>query len=589
MFGDIVVTVVGMLVRRMLEHMPTLKRVFGISLAYALAIEVLKLVPPYLLKLVIDHLLAPDPGFNILWILLAGVFLASAFVTALEARFMLYSVSNSFAMEVSLLERLHKKLMSLDISFHESNPSGEIEHTVKQGARQFRELVWFFLERFLGAFLQILLTCGVLLSIDQGSGLIYLIFMPLVIWLVHQGSVRLQPYRKKYHAAFKQASWTFSQSLRNVRTVKDFVQEGTESNTFQTQLHEYKKLADQRMSFERSGAWGQDTVLNLARVSLISYAVYRVHSGYISAGTLVLFITLSEKVVSSLFRLGRLYDYLGDARMIVEQMLDIFAYEPNIVDNKKAASVSNLQGDIRLKNVSFSYSSHGNSVVENISLHIPARSTVALVGRSGAGKTTLVKLLLRHYDVTQGILEVDGTGIKDFRVADYRKNIAVVSQDVEVFDRTIRENICYGLPEVEDEAVKQAAMSAYAHDFIMSLPEGYSTRVGERGFKLSGGQRQRIGIARALLLKPAILIFDEATSSLDSESEQLIQRALSRLGQQHTLVIIAHRLSTIRSADQVVVLDEGKVIEAGTHDALMKQKGAFSYMQTLQSEGMIRA
>ena len=578
-----------MLVRRMLEHMPVLKHVLWVSLVYAFGIEILKLIPPYLLKLVIDHLLVPDPGFNVLWGLLAGVFFASAFVTFLEARFMLYSISNSFGMEVSLLERLHKKLMCLDISFHESHPSGEIEHIVKQGARQFRELVWFFQERFLGAFLQIILTCGVLLSIDYGSGLIYLVFMPMVIWLVHQGSVRLQPYRKKYHAAFKQASWTLSQGLRNVRTVKDFVQEDTESTTFKKQLSEYKHLADQRMSFERSGAWGQDTVLNLARVSLISYAVYRVHTGYISAGTLVLFITLSEKVVASLFRLGRLYDYLGDARMIVGQMLDLFAYEPKIVNLNDQVVTPKLQGGIRLRRVCFGYSAHENPVLKDIDLYVPARSTVALVGRSGAGKTTLIKLLLRHYDVTGGVLEVDDTDIKNFKVAEYRRNIAVVSQDVEIFDRTIHENICYGLPDVDEETVIQAAKSAYAHDFIRDLPDGYDTRVGERGFKLSGGQRQRIGIARALLLKPAILIFDEATSSLDSESEQLIQQALSQLGQQHTLVIVAHRLSTIRGADQVVVLEDGRIIESGTHEALMKQQGAFSHMQALQSEGMLRA
>ena len=578
-----------MLVRRMVEVLPDLRRVFWNSLLLSLLIELLKLAPPFLLKLAIDVLLLPNSQFVWLLVILGGVLAASMAVTLVEERFVTYTVRNTFRIEVELLKRLHEKLMSLGMRFHENHPSGELEHTVKQGARQFRELVWFFQERFIGAALQIVLTCGVLLTIDPGSGLIYITFMPLVMWLVQRNSARLQPYRRRYHEAFRHSSWTLSQSLRNVRTVKDFVQEGAEIGTYNGQLDQYEAMAAERQAFERHGDRAADFLLNIARVSLLAYAVYRVHQGAISAGTLVLFMTLSEKVVASLFRLGRLYNYLGDARWAVLQMLDLFRHEPDFVDSPDARSVGKLEGAIDLSNVSFAYGEAKERALKNVDLHVPARSTVALVGRSGAGKTTIVKLLLRHYDVTEGEVKVDGLNIQDYRIADYRRNIAVVSQDVEIFDRSVRQNIAYGHPGVDHAEVVRAAKSAYAHEFIERLPEGYETRVGERGFKLSGGQRQRIGIARALLLKPSILIFDEATSSLDTESEQLIQRALTDLGTEHTLVIVAHRLSTIRNADWVVVLDDGGVVEADTHDNLMEQPGVFRYMQTLQNEGGLRA
>lgn len=578
-----------MLVRRMVEVLPDLKRVFWISVTYSLLIEVLKLAPPFLLKSAIDTLLLPDAEFIWLLAILGGVLAASMLVTMVEERFMTFAALSTFGMEVNLLQRLHQKLMSLGMRFHERHPSGELEHTTKHGARQFRELVWFFQERFIGALIQILLTCGVLITIDLGSGLIYVAFMPVVIWMVHQSSARLQPFRKRYHEAFRESSWTLSQSLRNIRTVKDFVQEKREIETYRAQLDTYESLAAKRQTFERTGARGTDLLLNVARVSLLAYAVFRVKQGAISPGTLVLFMTLSEKVVASLFRLGRLYNYLGDSRMAVLQMLDLFTHQPDIRDPAAAIAAPSLDGTIEFEHASFAYAGSETKAVDRIQLRVPARSTVALVGRSGAGKTTLVKLLLRQYDVTEGAIRVDGVDIRDYKFDEYRRNLAVVSQDVEIFDRTIRDNIAYGVKAFDEEELTAAARAAYAHDFIMRLPDGYDTRVGERGFKLSGGQRQRIGIARALLLKPSILIFDEATSSLDTESEQLIQQALTGLGQDHTLVIVAHRLSTIRHASWVVVLDDGKVIEANTHDNLMQQQSVFKYMQDLQSEGALRA
>ena len=573
----------------MLEVLPGLRRVFWISVAVSLLVELMKLAPPFLLKLAIDVLLLPEASFGWLLVILGGVLGAAMAVTLVEERYISYTVATAFRIEVTLLERLHKQLLSLGMRFHERHPSGELEHTVKQGARQFRELVWFLQERFIGAALQIVLTCAVLLMLDPGSGLIYLAFMPLVIWLIQRGSTRLQPYRQRYHEAFRKSSWTLSQSLRNVRTVKDYVQEPHEISLYQQQLGEYENLAADRQSAERDGTRGADFLLSVARVSLLTYAVYRVQTGAISPGTLVLFMTLSEKVVASLFRLGRLYFYLGDARLAVTQMLDLFTHQPDFQDRPDAPSVARLSGAIDFRKVSFSYDGSQAYALRDVELKVPAGSTVALVGRSGAGKTTVVKLLLRHYDVTEGALDVDGVDIRSYRIADYRRNIAVVSQDVEIFDRTVRENIAYGRPNAADDEIRAAARSAYAHKFVDALPDGYDTRVGERGFKLSGGQRQRIGIARALLLKPSILIFDEATSSLDTESEQLIQQALTELGRAHTLVIVAHRLSTIRNADWVVVLDDGKVVEAGTHDNLMGQQSMFRYMQTLQSEGALRA
>ncbi|MDL2251177.1 ATP-binding cassette domain-containing protein, partial [Lachnospiraceae bacterium OttesenSCG-928-J05] len=258
-----------------------------------------------------------------------------------------------------------------------------------------------------------------------------------------------------------------------------------------------------------------------------------------------------------------------------ERFLEILAIEPDIKDKPEAKAVDSFAGDVVFKDVSFKYEENNESILSHINLHVKKGEYVALVGPSGVGKTTLCSLIPRFYEVSGGAILVDDMDIRDVKLADLRRNIGIVQQDVYLFAGTIMDNIRYGKYEATDEEVIRAAKRANAHDFIMSFPEGYDTDIGQRGVKLSGGQKQRLSIARVFLRNPAILIFDEATSALDNESEKVVQRSMEELASERTTFVIAHRLSTIRNAKKIIVLTEKGITEMGTHEELLAKKGVY--------------
>ena len=565
--------------RKVDQLVPELRRALLLGALYTGAVECLKLGPPYLLKTVIDQLGKHAPLAQVLWGV-AGTFGISILTTAVEQRYGLFTAHQAFKVEAELLRSGQAKLLGLGLAYHEDHPSGDLIQLLTKGAGHLRELLWFTLDQFLGASLQIVFTSIVLLFIHPGCGLVFIAFLPIVLVQVHRGSRKLQPFRERYHAVFRQASWEMNQSLTNVRTVMDFVQERREASHFKTSLAHYLGFAGERIRAENTDHRSWDLLLGSARFAVLLYAVYLVHADAMTTGSLFLLATLSEKVVASLFRLSRLYSYLGDSIESVEQLTDMFAEQPSIVERPSAESCIKLDGAIELDEVGFAYLS-GRPVLQDVSLTIPARSMTAVVGRSGAGKTTLIKLLSRHYDVTEGALRVDGVDVRDYALADYRRQVAVVSQDIQLFDTTIARNIAYGRDATLEE-IREAARLANADQFVSQLPNGYDTAIGERGVKLSGGQRQRVGIARALLMRPAVLVFDEATSSLDTESERLIQEALAKIARQQTMIIIAHRLSTVESADHIVVLENGRIAEHGSPAQLTQRDGVFARMRRLQ-------
>ena len=571
---------------RIIKVLPELPKTIGQASVFVLAIESLKLIPPFLLKIAIDYLLEPEPVLSqILWII-TGVLVASLAVTAIEVRYMFFGAMKIFHNETGMLRRAHDKLLSLGLKYHESHPTGDVVHLMNKGSQRLADMLWFFLDQFLGAFFQILVTSLLLIYVHPLCGLVFILFLPVVIFLVHRTSQQVQPYRQRYHNMLRDATWEMNQSLLNVRTVKDYAQEAFERRKYDKLLDEYLRLAEVRMRVEHRDTVIRDIVLGIARFAVLFYAAYLVFAGAMTAGSLYLFATLSEKVIASLYRLGRLYSHLGDSMESVNQFSELFEEVPDIIDSKEARTCEDPEGTICYEDVNFSYQSELH-VLKDITLEIPAKASVAFVGPSGAGKSTMIKLLSRHYDVTSGRITLDGEDIRSFKVANYRSQIAIVPQHIEIFDCSVKDNIAYGLNASEEE-VSEAARLAHADEFIDKLPEKYETRLGERGLKLSGGQRQRIGIARALLRNPAILVFDEATSSLDTESEQEIQKALQAITRRQTMIIIAHRLSTIKHVDMIVVFDDGKIVEIGDHESLTEKEGLFARMQTLQARGMLR-
>ncbi|MET0388603.1 MAG: ABC transporter ATP-binding protein, partial [Polyangiales bacterium] len=413
--------------RQVFTLVPDLRRTLWTGVMFTAAVECFKLVPPYLLKTVIDLLGRRAPLPDTL-AAIGGILLISLITTAVEQRYSNFVSLRAFRIESDILRKAHARLLDLGLGYHEDHPSGDLVQLLGKGSSQLRELLWFSLDQFLGASLQLVLTAIVLTIVHPGCGLVFVAFLPVVLYQVHRSGQRLQPYRERYHAVFRQASWDLNQSLLNVRTVMDYVQEPRETRQLGDKLDRFLQLADERNKIESSAQQVRDWVLASARFAVLFYAVYLVYDGAMTTGSLFLFATLSEKVVSSLFRLGRLHSYLGDAVESVNQLARLVAEKPRIADRPQAKRCAALSGEITLSDVAFAYRPD-RPVLEEIDLTIPARSVLAVVGRSGAGKTTLIKLLSRHYDVTGGSIQVDGVDIRDYALSDYRRQVAVVSQD----------------------------------------------------------------------------------------------------------------------------------------------------------------
>ncbi len=551
--------------------------------------EIFKLIPPFIFAFIIDQLVKfSDQTFVLVVQLIALFFLASVIAHVLEMVFDRYWIKLFTSIHSHLLGSASSRLLSLSLGYHEDRSTGASMHRVHRGVDKFTESLFQIYTQLIPTLFQVIVTFSILLILHWPSALIFITIVPIFLAYTLYISIKLQPLRTRYHALGDRAAGQFTQSVINIRTVQDYAREEDEIREHRHWLELFSAGMIERSKFESGHSLVRDIMLALARVLSMLFYVYMVILGQISPGILVFFVTLTEKSYLSLFRIGRILNWAGDSMEAINLLVTILDEEEKITEPKNAKPFQNIAGDLVFQNVNFHYTSSPKPVLQDVSFAVPPRKTLAVVGRSGSGKSTIVKLLFRHFDINEGTIAIDGTDIRDVTKKSLRDNLAIVAQDVEIFNGTVLENIRYSLPNATQAEVEEAGKIAHAHDFILGFPEGYNTLVGERGVKLSGGQKQRIGIARAILKKPAILVFDEATSSLDSESEKLIQSAMWQISKTCTMIIIAHRLSTIQHADQIIVLDDGKIVESGTHAELMQKKGHFARMQTLQHLGEIR-
>ena len=327
---------------------------------------------------------------------------------------------------------------------------------------------------------------------------------------------------------------------------------------------------------------GMGVFSTLITVGSLLMGAWLMMKGELSAADLVTFLLYINNFTEPVKKLVNFTEQFQNGYSGYERFVEIMNIAPDIKDKEDAKSLDRVQGEIQFEDVSFHYSENKENVLSHVNLDVKPGEYVALVGSSGAGKTTLCSLIPRFYDVTGGTVRLDGIDIRDVKLKDLRRQIGIVQQDVYLFAGTILENIRYGKPEATDEEVVNAAMAANAHEFIMSLPEGYNTDIGQRGVKLSGGQKQRLSIARVFLKNPPVLIFDEATSALDNESEKIVQHSLELLAKDRTTFVIAHRLSTIRNAERILVLTEDGIAEEGTHESLLAQGGIYAGLYNMQ-------
>jgi len=420
------------------------------------------------------------------------------------------------------------------------------------------------------------------MKIEWRLTLIIFAFIPLMLYFVMKRKDKMEESFRQVRKRIANVNSQIENSISGVRVAKSFTNEDYEIEKFSENNLEYSEA--RRISYKVMAEFvaGMGIISNILNLIVISVGGYFVYTNVLNIGDLFAYSLYVNFFMQPIKRLTDFAQQLQDGMTGFERFIEIMDIEPDIVDSENAKDIEDIKGNIEFKNVSFSYNNDEDTVLSNLNLEIDAGKTVALVGPSGAGKTTLCHLIPRFYELKEGEILLDGIDIKDIKLQSLRKNIGLVQQDVFLFTGTVKDNIAYGNPLASDEEIIEAAKKASIHDFIMELPDGYETYVGEKGVKLSGGQKQRISIARLFLKNPPILILDEATSALDNETEIMIQQSLEKLSHGRTTLVIAHRLSTIKNADEILVLTNDGIVEQGSHETLLSQDKLYAKLYNSQ-------
>jgi ATP-binding cassette, subfamily B, putative efflux pump len=478
--------------------------------------------------------------------------------------------------------RLFTHMQKLSFTYYSNHRTGEIISRVINDVEQTKDFIITGLMNLWLDMTTIIIALIIMMKMNIKLTLVSISTLPLYAFSVKYFFGRLRQRTRMRSQALAELQAYLHERVQGMPVIKSLAIEEEEQKRFSEQNNNFLTKALMHTSWNAKSFSVVNTVTDIAPIIVIGYAGYQVLLGHITVGTLVAFVGYIDRLYSPLRRLVNSSTTLTQSFASMDRMFEFLDETYDIVDAPNAKDCKEVKGDIVFDNVTFAYNKNEPPVLRDISFSVKAGETIALVGMSGGGKSTLVSLIPRFYDVTKGRILLDGVDIRDIRVRSLRDQIGIVFQDSFLFSDSVKENILLGKPEATDEEVIAAAKAANAHDFIMNLPDGYDTKVGERGIKLSGGQKQRIAIARVFLKNPPLLIFDEATSALDLESEHYIQEAMERLAKNRTTFIVAHRLSTITHADRIFLIEDGKIVESGTHDELMARKGQYYHLFTIQ-------
>ncbi len=552
-----------------------------LAVLLALLASALQMAMPVFLQVVVDEVL-PDRDVQLLRLLLlsmVGVLLALAVATVTH-RYLLSWVA--LRIDGASMDVLSQRLLALPMSYFNTRRTGDIQRRLS-GMQQIRMFAVQDGILALTAFTQLSAALVIMVIYSPLLAAVYVAVAPVYAGLMRFGATRLRPVFDQLEEAFGRYYSRQVDAVKGIEAVKAM---GAEPALRRELVDEFKALSTKLFRADFGAMVYHAGVRLVAFASLILFlwvGSQLVLDGVISVGALVSFSALVVFANNAVMILLSLWDQGQRVSVLLRRVRDVFEVEPEQGrDHSHLSAVPSLSGQVRLEGVGFRYGAHGAPVLDDIDLDVTPGTTVALVGRSGSGKTTLAKCLIGLLEPTEGVVRYDGVDMTTLDYRDLRRHIGVVLQDNYVFADTIASNIAFGEAEPDPERIRWAARAANAHDFVVRLPLGYDTKVGESGLQLSGGQKQRIAIARAVYLEPSVLILDEATSALDAESEEAVQESLDRLLEQRTSFVIAHRLSTIRDADTIVVLDKGRIAEQGTHDELMARRGLYFYLNSRQ-------
>ena len=472
-------------------------------------------------------------------------------------------------------DRLFAHIQQLSFKYYANTRAGEVISRVINDVEQTKNFVITGLMNVWLDAATIIIAAMIMMTMDVKLTLVALVVFPFYGLSVKYFFGNLRRLTRVRSQALAEVQSHLHERVQGMPVIKSFAIEPVEQERFRTHNQNFLQKALDQTAWNAKAFAVVNTMTDIAPLLVIGYAGIQVIDGNLTVGTMAAFIAYIDRLYNPLRRLVNSSTTLTQSIASMDRVFELLDEKYDITDKKEAIECRDVKGDIVFDHVHFRYSEEDELVLKDVDLHVKAGETVALVGMSGGGKSSLVSLIPRFYDVTGGRILLDGTDIRDFNVRSLRDKIGMVLQDNILFSDSVRENILLGRPDATEEEVIKAAKAANAHDFIMALPNGYETKVGERGVKLSGGQKQRVAIARVFLKNPPLLILDEATSALDLESEHFIQEAIEALAKTRTTFIVAHRLSTITHADRIILIEHGEVIEDGPHDELMKKQGGY--------------